>query len=230
MTTGTEEKPVTLEYGRARINWPKASPLRIAIICAATPLIAGFLIFGAWLLTGWGLWYAAGLVTIVVGLLLFGAGLSALIVHSVRGLRDGRGNRRRVLCESLLVTLLLLSHFPAAAYIVSVLSWIEFSYLVSVVNTSGVAVDSFVLTGPGMRVELGPIPPGGRVHHDCRFRGDGALGFTMSQRGAMQTVEEIDGYVTGGLNGDVQITVTAPGTTLSTPVNRAPVRKWLDKS
>ena len=101
---------------------------------------------------------------------------------------------------------LLLVNFPAAAIFTLSAINVVTRYTVRVLNESGNAIESFVVTGPGVRVELGPVAPGHRVKRHLGFSGDGSLEFTARQ-GQSNFRGVLDGYVTGGLGGDTTIRV-----------------------
>jgi hypothetical protein len=67
-----------------------------------------------------------------------------------------------------------------------------------------------VVTGPGVRVELGPLAPGERTRRHIRFHGDGSLDFSARQQ-ELQFGGQLEGYVTGNWGGDKSIRVPKRG-------------------
>jgi hypothetical protein len=218
--------PSTLPYGHQPSRLARISLFRIAIYCALLPLVTGILIFAAWILSGWQWLMLAGLYTIVGGIVCFFVGCIVLNVHVVRAFRRAPQSRRSTKRAGTLVGILLLSNFPIAILCAWTALSIDGAYLVTVVNTSGSPLDSFVLSGPGLSVELGPLAPGDRARHLCRLNGDGGIDFSATLRGNAAFTGTVDGYVFGGA--DKVVTVTGPGSVTLTDQNRSPLRKWLD--
>ena len=81
---------------------------------------------------------------------------------------------------------------------------------VRVYNESSLPIESLMVTGPGVRTELGPIASERRVHRHLHFRGDGTLDFTARQQ-EVQFSGQLEGYVTGSLGGERIITVRQRG-------------------
>jgi hypothetical protein len=105
---------------------------------------------------------------------------------------------------------LLLANFPAAAFFT--LSAIDVStrYTVRVFNDSDRPIESLVVSGPGVRVELGPIAPGQRTRRHIHFHGDGTLDFSARQQ-ELRLSGQLEGYVTSSMGGDKSIRVRESG-------------------
>jgi len=152
-------------------------PLQVAIFCGATPLTIGSLIYWAWRGTRWHWLEEAGILNIIGGLVLFFVGTICLIWHINHEARSEHKCRRPLTRQSLLVGGLLLVNFPAAAlYGLSVIGLMT-QYTVRVINESGTTIDSFVLIGPHVHVDVGPIPMGDVKSRSLAFNGDGTLDF-----------------------------------------------------
>ena len=83
---------------------------------------------------------------------------------------------------------------------------IETRFTVIVVNDSDRAIESFVITGPGVRAEMGPIPSGDQARTYLRFHGDGSLDFLARQQKS-ELSGRLEEYVTSGLRGSKTIRV-----------------------
>jgi hypothetical protein len=184
--------------------------LKSAVVLGAVPLLVGSLIYGTWRFTRWHWLEAAGLFTIPIGFVAFVVGTFALVRHLLREFRVERTTRSQLWLQGVLVGGLLLVNFPAAAFFT--LSAIDVStrYTVRVHNDSDRPIESLVVTGPGVRLELGPIAPGQRTRRHIHFCGDGRLDFSARQQ-ELQFGGQLDGYVTGGLGGDKSIRVRQRG-------------------
>jgi hypothetical protein len=219
--------PLPLGYGPAAALASRVTARRVALACGGVPLVTGVLVLLAWLVTGQVWLVIAGLLTIVVGCVLVAVGSIAAAIHAVRNLRAGHLPRRRVLRDAGLIVVLLLSNFPAALVCAGIARRVDLLYVVTVVNASGVTLDSFVISGPGVIADLGPVGPGARASHACRFADDGELTFAASQPGSSFS-GTIDGYVYSISGGDEVVTVAGPGAVIVTPNNRPPLLKWMD--
>ncbi len=185
-------------------------PLKTAVLCGAIPLVFGTSIYFAWRLTRAGWLETAGLYTIVVGLAAFVTGAIQLAAYLVEQSRTKATARRALWIQGLAVGGLLLINFPAAwIYMLSV-SEIYDRYTVQVTNEGKSPVESFVVTGPGVRVEFGPIASGKTVKRHLHFGGDGTLDFTV-RHGQQQSKGTLEGYVTGGLGGSKTVRVKQNG-------------------
>ena len=162
--------------------------LKAAILCGAIPLVAGSLVYFTWRLTEWDWITIAGISVIAVGVASFIAGAACLLRHLWREFCVERAARHRLWIQGLLVGSLLLINFPLALFYVFSADEISTRYTVRVVNKSGAPIDSFILTAPRVRIELGPIPAGDRVRRHLHFVGN--LDFS-----ARQQQHQFDGQV-----------------------------------
>jgi hypothetical protein len=174
--------------------------LHTAILCGATPLLLGSLIDTTWRFTRWPWLETAGLFLIAAGIILVTTGAAFLVRHVWREFRAARTLRPKNWFHAVMVGVLLLANFPAAAIFTLSAIHVVTRYTVRVLNESGSAIDRFVVTGPGVRVDLGPIAPGHKVEHHLGFSGDGSLDFTARQ-GQSDLRGVLEGYVAGGLGG-----------------------------
>jgi len=136
--------------------------IEAAILCGAVPLLAGTLIYVTWRFTRSDALMSAGMITIAVGLLAFVGGAVCLLRQPWHADGD-RAARRRLRFQGIFALALLLINFPAAAFYTLSAIDVETRYTVCVHNGSDRPIESLVVTGPGVRVELGPIGPGRRV-------------------------------------------------------------------
>jgi hypothetical protein len=124
--------------------------------------------------------------------------------------RSEHRRRGRLAPQSFLVGGLLLVNFPAAAlYGLSAIGLMS-QYTVRVINESGATIDSFVLKGPGVDVDFGPITVGDNKTRSLAFTGDGTLDFSASEQ-RLHFDGQIEGYVTGNQGGDATIRVLPDG-------------------
>ena len=76
--------------------------------------------------------------------------------------------------------------------------------IVTVANHSGQTIESCILKGPGVKVELGPIPSGSERLAYLSFRGDGMLSFS-AREADVSFDGEFSEYVTGGIGGEMTL-------------------------
>ena len=184
--------------------------LKSAVVFGAIPLLAGSLIYCAWRFTRWHWLETAGLLTILIGFIAFVVGSVALVRHLLHEVRVERTTRSPLWLQGVLVGGLLLINFPAAAFFTHSAIAVSTRYTIRVYNDSDQPIESLVVTGPGVHLELGPINPGQRTRRHIYFRGDGALEFLARQQELMFS-GQLEGYVTSGLGGDRSIRVRQRG-------------------
>ncbi|HEY3393934.1 MAG TPA: hypothetical protein VGK58_14575 [Lacipirellulaceae bacterium] len=203
------------EYDLARLNdgvrgkyWRRYQEkgnrllLQTAIVCGVIPLTIGSAIYFGFRITRLDWLAIAGYFTILAGLGFFAVGITCLVAYAYR--QDGLDGR------TVLVGLLLLSNFPAAAfYALSAIALIT-QYTVQVVNESGAKIDSFVVEGPGVRVELGPIQVGEIKRTRVFFDDDGTATFTARQQ-QTRFDGEIDDYVSRNMGGEAIVQIEPGG-------------------
>ena len=184
--------------------------LNLAIVLGAVPLLAGTLIYGVWRITQWPWLMGAGLVTIYAGLVAFIVGSFALSRHLWREYRTRTARSRSLWLQGVLVGGLLLANFPAAAFFALSAADIYTRYTVRVHNESDLPIESLIVTGPGVHVELGPIAPGEHALEHIHFSGDGTLDFSARQQ-ELQFGGRLEEYVTGNWEGDTTIHIRRRG-------------------
>jgi hypothetical protein len=111
---------------------------------------------------------------------------------------------------------LLFSNFPAALLCVRSVIDVSTRYTVRVHNVTDIPIDLVVITGPGVRVEMGPIPPGKKARRHLYFQGDGQLKFAVQQQ-ELHIEGMLEGYVTGLWASDKTIKVSPGGAFEITP-------------
>jgi hypothetical protein len=185
---------------------PMPRLLKFAAVLGVSPLLVGSLIYGVWRVTRWHWLETAGLFTVVLGSAAFVAGMIALVLHVLREGKDGRMARSRLWPKGVLVGGVLLANFPAAFFFI--LSAIDVSarYTLRLHNDSDRPIESLVVTGPGVRLEFGPIAPGRDLRWLLHFAGEGPLDFSARQSGFLFG-GQLDGYVTTGSGGEKSIRV-----------------------
>lgn len=184
--------------------------LAAAIACGAIPLTLGTLIYWTWRTTRWEWLPGAGLYTILAGLVLFAAGVICLAVYMVREGRVERTRRVPLGLQGLIVGGLLVVNFPAAAFYANSAIDLMVQCRIHIINESGKAVNSFLLTGPGVDTEAGPIPQAGRTQCYLDFHGDGPLNFSAKQQD-FQFQGQLAEYVTGGWGGEITVKLKPEG-------------------
>ncbi len=184
--------------------------LKSAIILGAAPLLVGTLIYCTWRLVRWDWLETAGLLTLVLGFVAFVAGTIALIGHLWLESRAKRTPGSPLWLRGALVGCLLLANFPAALFFGSSAQIIKNPYIVRVFNDSDQPVESLVVTGPGVRIELGPVAPGSHVEKYFYPRGEGSLELSARQMG-VQIDGQVDSYVTTGAGADINIRIKPSG-------------------
>jgi hypothetical protein len=184
--------------------------LKSAVVLGAAPLLLGTLIYGTWRFARWQWLETAGLILLPIGFVAFVMGTVALVRHLLGEFQEEGTPRNSLWLQAFLVGGLLLANFPAATFFT--LSAIDVStrYTVRVHNDTDQPIGSLVVTGPGVRIELGPVPPGQHTRRHLHFRGDGPLAFSAQQQ-ELQFGGQLEGYVTGGLGGDKSIRVKQGG-------------------
>ncbi len=180
--------------------------LKCSIALGASPLIIGTLIYFTWRLTRWDWLEMMGLMTILIGIIAFLGGAICLILHLKRESRTARTSP----LNALLVGGLLIANFPVAAFYASSAIDISTRYTVRVYNDSNHPIESFMILGPGVQTEIGPIPSGQKVVRHYYPTTDGYLRFTARQQ--KQNFDgELEGYVTGSSEGDKTVRIREKG-------------------
>ena len=184
--------------------------LKCAIVLGATPLVVATSIFVAWVVTRWRVLPIAGIFTIYAGPVSVGLGLLCLAIYTIQGYRLREHSPRHLLRQSLVTLALLLLNFPAAAGFTYAAILIETRYVVTVSNFSSSQVESFLVEGGGVHVELGPIRPGQSRSRGFYVQHDDQLVFRGSRSGVAFS-GTIDGYVTNNLGGHKHVIVSSDG-------------------
>jgi hypothetical protein len=144
----------------------------------------------------------AGFYTILAGLVFFAVGIICLVAYAYR--RHDFGAR------TLLAAVLLSCNFPLAFIYAVSAAGLMTQYVIDVANESDAVVDSFIVEGPGVRAELGPIQIGDSKQGRVFFDADGSLTFTARQQ-QLRFGGEIEGYVTNNLGGMATIRIKPGG-------------------
>jgi hypothetical protein len=180
--------------------------LKCSIALGASPLIIGTVIYSTWRLTRWQWLEMMGLMTILIGLIAFLSGAVCLILHLKSESRTGRTSP----LNALLVAGLLIANFPAAIFYTSSAIDISTRYTIRVYNDSDHQIESFMILGPGIETEIGPISSGKKAIQHNHPTTDGSLRFSARQHG-LTFDGELEGYVTVGLGGDKTVRIKEKG-------------------
>ncbi|MES2981786.1 MAG: hypothetical protein V4727_05675 [Verrucomicrobiota bacterium] len=182
--------------------------LKCSIALGASPLIIGTLVYFTWRLTRWQWLEMMGVMTVLIGFIVFLAGAVCLILH----LKHESRARRTSPLNALLVGGLLIANFPLAAFYTSSAIEISKRYTVRVYNDSDHTIESFILEAPGVNTDLGPIPPKIHTKHQMHFTDEGSLKFTARQQ-ELKFGDELEWYVSRSSKGrDKTIKVNGKGT------------------
>ena len=184
--------------------------LTTAIVCGAIPLALGTAIYVTWRVISWDWLMAAGLFTVLGGLLLFVIGAGCLIKYVFREADCKRDRRVSLELQTLLVGGLLFVNFPAAAYYAWSAVGLMTRYTVCIANETGAVVDNVVLTGPGVHVDTGPMSAGSRSWHNFHFSTDGTLEFSAHWQDG-RSEGPIEEYVTNGVGGSATLRLLPDG-------------------
>ena len=184
---------------------------RVALFCAAFPLLVGISIFVLWLTTRWDWLMVAGWFTICGGLVFFFVGLASLGCYCGLALRKADESRRHIWLSSIACAGLLLSNIPIAAGITTAAVAILTRYTVVIHNDARQAMDDVRVFGGGCEAAFGTIPPGATAQRSFWIRQDGTLEFEAAS-GATTYAKTIDGYVTNGMGRRTEVTINPDGT------------------
>ena len=184
--------------------------LHVALVFALTPLATGFAVFVPWCIFRSDWLMFAGLITIVLGLGAFFAGVLCLIAYLQESARDRTVPFRSVLAKSVVCGALLLANFPACAGILWAVDYIMSAQVIVVVNKTEATLESFELLGPGFEGEFGPIPPG--AVRTCVVHVSGKRGLMYWFTSGSEKFEAAaDAYVSPSLGSKYFLTVEPHG-------------------
>ncbi len=174
---------------------------RTAIVCGLVPMLLGTAIFAAWLFTDFNALGILGILFIYGGLALFAAGIVSLLIFVSRARKDGIAYRK----PAILALAVLVVNFPLCAAYISIAFLMESAHVVTVVNRTGMPIETLALTDPvGRRFRVGTVGPG-QVRRACLgFSGEGAVQFSLSVDGETRTGTLI-GYLSDPLGSDATL-------------------------
>jgi len=164
------------------------------------------LVFVLWLVTRADPLPMVGMYTIYGGLVAVALGFACLCVHVARSRITRHLSWGAAARECVLPLSLLLINFPAACGYTWTAIAIETRYVVTVTNESSFTVNGFVVRGGGCEADFDVLLPGERrsrgfhIQHDGDLQYEGAVGGT-------QVHGVVDGYVTPGLGGRMNILI-----------------------
>jgi hypothetical protein len=180
--------------------------LKCSIALGASPLVIGTFIYFTWRLTRWPWLEIMGLASILIGIGAFLGGAVCLIVH----LKSESHNARTSPIKALLVGGLLIANFPLAVFYTTSAYDISTRYTIRVHNESNDPIESFVILGPGIKTEMGPISSGHKAVRHYYPTTDGSLRFAARQNG-LSFDGELEGYVTRSWDGDKTVRIRENG-------------------
>lgn len=180
--------------------------LKCSIALGVSPLVIGTLIYFTWRLTRWPWLEIMGLASILIGIGAFLGGAVCLIFH----LKSESRNARTSPIKALLVGGLLIANFPLAVFYTTSAYDISTRYTIRVHNESNDSIESFVILGPGIKTEMGPISSGHKAVRHYYPTTDGSLRFAARQNG-LSFDGELEGYVTRSWAGDKTVRVRENG-------------------
>ena len=173
---------------------------QISLICGAAPLAIGVIIFLAWYFTRLNKLLLLGIFTIYGGLATVIIGIICLTVYLVLQFRINHSFSRNIVKQGLFSGSILFANFPVTAIIVILVIKIATTFTVVIANKSGSIIDNFVLTGPGVNIDMGPIAPNENAKHSFNVAHDGVLKFKAGQKNN-ETEGIVEDYVTSGIGG-----------------------------
>lgn len=191
------------------------TPLRVAWIAMAAPLLVGTAIFIMWLIFRLNVFIGdvlmdAGVVTIFAGLISVTIGLIGLAVYLWHNWRSPEVSRLRLLWQTTSLIALFLANFVAAGSYIFAAAEIETRYHLSITNGSDEPLRNVRVGVWKFSVDFGDIPAGETRRKSFGIGGEGELILTATQ-GEQQIEAVVDGYVTPNLGGDVKVTVNSSG-------------------
>lgn len=196
----------TLQYAAPAVHRPKFDLYRAAVGCGAVPLITGVSVFSLWYISGWDWLEGVGVLVILAGLAAFAAGCVMLVLYVRARFRAGVEEPKRILARACIAGVLLLSNFPVAFACFEAAWFLETRYTLTVTNAGSVKVDSFIVSGPGISHEFGPLLPGGSASHRFHVTADGELTSSMTI-GQTVSTDVVDDYVTHNVGVNTRVTI-----------------------
>lgn len=176
---------------------------RIGLFSVLAPMTLGTAAFVTWLVSHWDILMLDGLVTIVVGLLLFPIGIFALVMWM------RRASPRKKFC---LLLCLLFLNFPLAWGMISYASYyVVIRHEVTVTNNASVPVTQIYFTDPmGNDYQMDNVPAGTSLSQLFPFAGEGSVHYRMTVENK-EASGVLLGYITGGIGTggkDARVVVT----------------------
>ncbi|HEX4073043.1 MAG TPA: hypothetical protein VHX68_17820 [Planctomycetaceae bacterium] len=172
-------------------------------------MATGTLLYVCWRAKGWDWLMGAGFITIAMGVVLFFVGAGSLLAGATRDVQRGSTPGRRWRPQVAAAGCLLFLNFPAAVFCLYSADDVLTRTTVDVINDSPSVIESFVLEGPGVQQEVGPLAAGQQIRRHLHFRGSGTLSFIAKEQG-IEFRGVIDDYVCYDIGGRATIRVTAP--------------------
>lgn len=180
---------------------------KLTLSCGLTPLIAGSVIFIAWLSTREDWLVLAGMYNLMLGLALFTCGLIFLFTYGQKELKDGRAYPIK---RSLISLGILLFNFPAAALALYSADYIVNTSTATVVNNSPFEITDLILSEKNLGYPFPPIASGQEVTEKFHFKYEGAVNYKLSLNGAAKE-GVMFGYVTGAMGENATMVISRNG-------------------
>lgn len=184
--------------------------LKAATVFGTIPLLLATIIYTIWRFTRWAWLETAGFCWLFLGLASVVIGIAIVVRHLWREFRASGQISGKTWLQAALISGVLLVNFPVAGFFTLSAINLVTRYTVHVINNSGSPIENFVVTGPGICVELGSIADGDQLQRHLHFAGDGSLDFTARQN-RFKIAGQLEGYVTGGMGGETTIQMLPGG-------------------
>jgi hypothetical protein len=194
---------------RVRNSIPETSIfLKVAWFLGTAPLVVGVLIFLLWILLRASILELAGIYTICGGIVCVVLAAICLAIHLWRSWGSKKVPGTRLTRQVAALSGLFLANFVIAGGLLYGAIAIETCYCVSVTNDSPLPLQSARIYGGGVDILLGDIAPGSTVRKFLWVTQDGTLMFEATC-GTDTVSATVVGYVTGGMGGNMAVTVDA---------------------
>lgn len=176
-----------------------------AWLLGVVPLVAGLIVFGAWLVWRADWLMAAGGIVIMAGAACVAVGLCCLAIY----VASVWSKRRTV--RAVIVVLFYLACFASAGVVAWSANLLYTRHTATVTNLGKVTLDDVRIEGGGVQVALGTLEPGTSAEASFWVERDGRLDLYANRDGRPVHVV-INGYVTHSLQGQhYDITIDATG-------------------
>ncbi len=186
-------------------------PFAIALILGAVPLVAGFAVFAAWVVSRWEGWIAAGLAIVGLGTLAVLAGLVALVFAFDRFRGEARLSSAGVAGRMACGAGLLLVNFPAAIAVMLAVIRLEERCVVVLTNDTDEVARGGTLSWPGDAAHVAEWSPGERRRFAFWCAGEGPIELHLTDFGGAPLDVEVESSTGSGLGGRWDVRLVEDG-------------------